>query len=476
MKSNKTSYSVLKKVRDTVDKFDMLDKDEKVLVAFSGGPDSYALLYLLDELKEKYGVSICAGHVNHMLRGEESLKDEDEVKRRCKQLKIDCSVVKKDVRKLKKQGESLEEAARRIRYKALEKMAEEFGADKIATGHNRDDQAETVLLRIIKGAGEAGLSGIPPTRNLNSGIKIIRPLINVSRKEIDKYLKVKNITPRIDSSNVNTTFLRNKIRHELIPYLQKYNPKIKDTLLRTSQISREASEHIKQNARKILEQISTSLPGSVKIDINKLLACPRILHNRILVEAYRELKGDIKHLNSSHFEEMGKILNSKKANLVVKLSSGIEAVKEYSNLIIRKTAKHTESRKKSYKYTLEEEGGYPIPEIGRTLQVKILGKSELLDLNFDDSSQVYFDAKKLKFPLVVRNRKEGDRFSPFGMQKKKKLKDFFIDEKVPLKKRDKTPIVVDNAENILWVAGYRRSNIGIINKDTSRVVKIELSN
>lgn len=475
MKSNKISYSVLKKVRDTVDKFDMLDKGEKVLVAFSGGPDSYALLYLLNELKGKYGVSLCAGHVNHMLRGEESLKDEDEVKKRCEQLKIDCSVIRRDVKKLKKQGESLEEAARRIRYRALGKMAEELGASKIATGHNRDDQAETVLLRIIKGAGEAGLSGIPPTRNLSSGVKIIRPLINVERKDIDRYLKVRNITPRIDSSNVNTDFLRNKIRHELIPYLQKYNPKIKDTLLRTSQISREASEHIKQNARQVLGQISTNFSGSVKININKLLAYPRILHNRVLMEAYRELKGDIKHLNSSHFEEIEKMLNSKKANLVVKLSSGIEVVKEYSNLLIRKAAKHpAPKKKKPYKYTLEKEDRCPIPEIGRTLQVKILSKKKLSDLNFNDNSQVYFDAKKVKFPLVARNRRNGDRFCPFGMKKEKKLKDFLINEKVPLKNRDIIPVLIDNAGRILWVVGYRRSNIGIINKKSSQIVRISL--
>ncbi len=277
------------KTQHTIDKFHMLEKGDKVLIAFSGGPDSSILLYLLNELKRKYGISLYAGHVNHMLRGKESSRDEREAKRRCEELKIPCSVIRKNVKKLKKRGESIEEAARRVRYEALTKIAKAFGANKIAFGHNRDDQVETILLRILRGTGEDGLSGIPPVRNLNSNIKIIRPLIEIERKEIEQYLKLKKIKSQIDSSNWDVSFLRNRIRHNLIPYLEKYNPKIKDSLLRIAKVSEENSEYIRQNTRKILKQISTNLQDSIRIDLNKLLAYPRNLRNHILREAIREI-------------------------------------------------------------------------------------------------------------------------------------------------------------------------------------------
>ena len=476
MIGSKIQSLIIGKTQHTIDKFHLLEKGDKVLIAFSGGPDSTALLCLLDELKGKYGISLYAGHVNHMLRGNESLEDEREAKKRCEELRIPCSVIRKDVKKFKKRGESLEEAARRIRYEALEKIAKTFGANKIATGHNQDDQVETILLRIIRGTGEDGLRGIPPVRSLSSGLKIIRPLIEIERKEIGGYLKLKKIKPQIDSSNWNVNFSRNRIRHDLIPYLEKYNPRIKDSLFRIARISEENSEYIRQNTRKILKRISANLQGCIKIDLNKLLAYPRILRSHILREAIRGFTEEFKNLNYSNLEEIEKIINSKRANLVLYLSSKLEIVKEYRFLFIRKSrCSAVSTHKNDYCYVFEGQGKFHIPEIRKTIHIDYLKKNDKVPLKFNDSSEIYFDADKIKFPLILRTKEEGDRFSPFGMKGEKKLKDFFIDEKVLLRERKTVPILVTGAGKILWIAGYRRSNLGIITKKTSRIMRIRLS-
>lgn len=472
MKFDNVQSSIIRKARQTIDKFNMIQKGDRVLVAFSGGPDSCALLLLLDELKKKYGISLCAGHVNHMLRGKESSEDEKWVKKTCEDLKIPCKTAKKNINKLKKKGESLEEAARRIRYEALEKIAKDFKANKIALGHNRNDQIETILFRIIRGAGEDGLSGIPASRDLTAGVKIIRPLLETERVEIDEYLKAKNIKPRIDSSNLDIKFFRNKIRHELIPYLEKFNPKIQEGLLKIAQISRENSEYIRQTAQKILKDISMRMPDAVKIDIDKLTAYPRMLRNNIL----REFAKDFKGLDYANLKEIEKIIDSKRANLVLRLSSGIEIAKEYTNLFIRRIKTTQKSiNNRNYFYTLEKEGKIFIPEAEKTVSVSINEKDKKTALKFDDSNQTYFDAEKIKFPLTIRNRESGDRFSPFGMNKEKKLKDFFIDEKISVRERDSIPILVAKDGKILWIMGYRRSNLGIITKNTRKIIKVGLS-
>ena len=475
MTVNRIQGSILQKIQKTINKFRMLGKGDKVLVAFSGGPDSSLLLLLLNELKRKYGISIYAGHVNHMLRGKESLEDERIAKKRCEELKIPCRIAKKNVKKLKRKGESVEEAARRIRYDALEEIAKGFSANKIALGHNRDDQVETILLRIIRGTGEDGLSGIPEIRVLNSGIKLIRPLIEIERKEIEEYLKSKGLKPRFDSSNLDVKFSRNRIRHELIPYLEKYNPQIKDGLLKLAQLSKENSEYIREQTRSILKQISKRLPYAMRIDLTKLLIYPKVLHNHVLREAIRQVAVAPPNLNYSNMEEICKIISSRRANLFLYLPSGLKIVKEYKSLFIGKgDSSKISIPKNSYHYLFEKQGEFHIPEIEKTIYIDYIKKNDNSLLKFDDSSRIYLDGDKIKFPMILRTRKKGDRFFPFGMKKEKKLKDFFIDEKIPLGERDRIPILVTQTGKILWIVGYRRSNLGIITKDTPRIMRITL--
>jgi len=481
MVSKDKQPQIIGKVHKTIEKFALLKKGDSVLVAFSGGPDSCALLLALNELKKKYGIFLYAGHINHMLRGKDSLEDEKWAKKMCEKLKIPCKVVKKDINKLKEKGESLEEAARRIRYKTLEKIAANFKANKIAFGHNRNDQTETILFRIIRGAGEDGLSGIPASRDLPASrrskqagltarVKIIRPLLETERAAIDEYLKSQNIKPRMDSSNLDLKFFRNKIRHELIPYLEKFNPRIREGLLKIAQISRENSEYIKHVAKEILKDISVKMQDEMKIDTDKLAAYPRMLRGNIL----REFAKDFKELDYSSIKEIEKIIDSKKANLVLRLSSEIEIAKEYAILFIRRIKSARQLSARNYSYTLEKEGSVFIPETGNNISISIIGEDKKNILDFAGLKQAYFDAKKIEFPLIIRNRRSGDSFCPFGMKKGKKLKSFFIDEKIPLKKRGRIPLLLSKDGQILWIVGYRRSNWGIVTERTRKIMKVEL--
>jgi len=459
---------ILAKVEHTILKYHLLNPEDKVLVAFSGGPDSLALLYLLRELKNKYGLSIYGAHLNHMLRGKESARDEAMVEETCGKLGIPCTITRKKISTLRKKGESLEEAARRIRYQFLKTTAQKIKAQKVALGHNKDDLVETVLMRIIRGTGEEGLAGIPETRELAPRIKIIRPLIEVERKEIQEYLRTKEIQPVEDSSNLNTDILRNKIRHQLLPYLQEYNPQVRNSLSRLAKIFRQNEKLLRGKRNSLLQEVALSIPGGLRIDLKELLSYPELLQHRVLREALKRVKGDLKDITSAHLEEIYKLIGSKKANLVHTLPGNLAVNKEYDYLSISLRQPKKSPR---YHYLLDPGEKLFIPEVRETLQIDY---GELAQVNYKDSKVVFMDGDKLKFPLMLRNRRAGDYFYPLGLGGRKKLKDFFIDEKVPLSKREFIPLLISGKE-IIWVAGYQISDLVKITKETKRVVKVEIS-
>ncbi len=470
---------VLKKVQRTIEKYGMLDKGDRALVAVSGGPDSVTLLDVLFSLRDKYDLSLSVAHLNHMLRGKEAEKDACFVKELSEKLGLPFFSGKRDVRSfMKKTHLSPEEAARKLRYDFLEDVARREGMDKVALGQTADDQAETVLLAFLRGSGLAGLSGIPPVRVLGeSSIKVIRPLIGTFRIEIEKYLEGKGITSRLDASNLEPIYLRNKIRLELLPLIaHEYNPKIKSALVKLAGILQEDNRYIGERAKELIPGMFGGNKKKIEINLASLQSLPVALQQRLVREAVNEICGNMRPLSLIHWEKIHELIGEGKTGSYIALPDGVVVRKEYGNLLIMvEEARHKMSE---LDCELEVPGKNYVPEIGLIVDVHLFGREDVSRLEVGGRAAC-FDCDRIKFPLHIRFRKNGDRFSPLGMKGSKKLKDFLIDRKVSASKRDRIPLLLSDGE-IIWVMDPGENGWGRIGEKvkvtekTTRVLQVEV--
>ncbi|MCM8799318.1 MAG: tRNA lysidine(34) synthetase TilS [Candidatus Omnitrophica bacterium] len=318
---------ILKKVEETIRHYNLIQKKDKVLVAVSGGPDSVALLYILNSLKKKLGISLHVAHLDHMLR-KDSWKDKEFVESLAKRLALPISSAQINVKEFFKSG-SLEEIARNIRLGFLFKIAKEVKAKKIALGHNLDDQVETVLMRILRGAGLYGLRGILPKREI-CGFTIIRPLINLSRKEIEGYLKRRKIKPLIDYTNLEDIYLRNRIRHRLIPLLEKeYNPNIKEVLANmVESIGRDYDYLLNLAEDLYLKEAKLKNEDRIEFNLNRFLKLHPSLQRIFLRLAFLKFKGDLRRFEFRHIKEIEELLYCRPVNSIVDLPKGVSVIKK----------------------------------------------------------------------------------------------------------------------------------------------------
>lgn len=435
------------KVLKTIQKYNMIIPNEKIILGVSGGPDSLALLYILVNLKEKLGCNFHIAHLNHKLRDKESDEDAEYVIKHAKMLNLPITVETFDVHNLIRQGESLESGARRIRYEFFENVINKVNADKVALGHNADDQAETVLMHLLRGSGTQGLGGIPPVRNG----KYIRPLIEITRNEIDEYLKNINVIPRIDSSNQSLDYQRNKIRLELIPLLEKeYKPNIKKILWNTSQLLRSEDEVLNSLAMDIFKDcIIEQTDRKVILQISKINQHHIALRRRIMRLAIKSLIGDLYEYDFDHIEIVLGLMDNLITGSVIKLPRNICVEKSYDALIIQYQERRIYS---NFEYKIDLPGIFEIPGLGLTIKTELSYKPSICKVK--SKFQESFDFEKMTNKLYIRNRRPGDKFLPLGMGGYKKLQDFFVDEKVPKSKRDNIPILTCG-NDIVWVIGYR---------------------
>jgi tRNA(Ile)-lysidine synthase len=459
---------IIKNVLGTIEKYSMLRKGDRVLIGVSGGPDSIALLHILLRLKDEYELKLKVGHLNHGLRGEESDRDERFVKNLCKQLKIKCYTKRLKKGELESaKGVSPEESARRARYKYFEWLSKKLKCNRIALGHTADDQAETVLMRFVRGSGLRGLGGIPPVRK--NGL-IIRPLINLWRKEIEEFLEKEKILFVIDSTNESMKFLRNRLRQELIPYIEKnFNPNIKECLVRMGELFRYDEELLSEFLRtgKNFYEI-TGDKININLKIFKKLSEPAQL--RVIRRAIEEFLGDLRHFQKVHFNDILKIAMGKKPNVKIVLPRDLIAIREYSKLSICYN-KNGELMNK-FKVKLKINGKTLISALKSTIESEVISRNEVKTLNVS-CNMALLDFDKLKKPLVVRTYEHGDRFIPLGSSGSKKLKDFFIDLKIPLEERYRTPILVSN-DRIAWVAGLRIDDRFKVTEETKRILRLKI--
>lgn len=442
----------------------MFEPGETVLVAVSGGADSTALLNLLCAHAQELGISLYVAHLNHMLRKGDAELDVKFVEGLAQKLEVPVSSEAIDVAALaEREKMGIEEAARIARYDFFERLADKVGAKKIAVGHTADDNIETFLMRLLRGAGLKGLCGIPPRRG-----RIVRPLIKIWRREIEDYVGALKLVPRRDHTNYESKYIRNSVRLKLVPQLKIYNLNIKEIILQTILLVTEDNLYLENEAaEKLDEAIISRNKGEIKISSDKLKGLEGTIQRYLLRLAIEKVKGNLTELSYGHIRDVLAKLDATE-RWELHLPGGIFVLGERGALLIcRDKPKTVESR--PFRYVLPVPGEVKLEEIGRRLRGSF---TEEVEKNAG-AEVAFVDYGALGKEVVVRNKLEGDRFLPLGLKGTKKLQDYFVDEKVPLEERERVPIV-ESGGKVIWVAGKRLDDRAKVTERTKKIVKFEL--
>lgn len=460
---------MIKKFKEFIEKNELIKKGDGVVVGLSGGPDSVCLLHLLHSIKEEYDLKIVGAHINHMIRGEEANKDEEYAKELCKSLGLDFHSIRVDIEGLaKKEGVSTETAGRDVRYGFFQKIRKEYGYNKIATAHNANDQAETILMRIMRGTGIEGLLGIPVKRD---GV-FIRPILGIERNDIEEYCEKNKLNPRIDKTNLETIYSRNRIRLDILPYMKEhFNEDIVNTINRMSEILSFDNDFINKEVEK--EYKEKCIEKEERIIIKKeLFLGDKAIITRVIRKSLTNVSKSIYDFELKHINDVIS-LNNIGTNKRIDLPNGIIAENIYGDIEIKKKEALDKSFKKEETEIIIEKKDIDKEELeylGYNFKFQVLKDAKKLKFNNNDLIK-YFDYDKLNKCVILRARKNGDKIVPFGMKGSKKLKDIFINMKVPKNQRDITPILQFD-DNIAWVVDVKLSDIFKVTKDTKTILKV----
>jgi len=440
---------MLQKVQSYIKKHELLVHNKPIIVAVSGGADSVALWHILRTLK--YDCVIA--HCNFHLRGEESDKDEEFVSRLAEKHTTPIFKISFDTVKYAAENSiSIEMAARNLRYEWFHKMLEKLQAQAIAVAHHADDNIETMLMNLIRGTGLRGLTGIP-IRNK----KVVRPLLDCSRKEIEQYLSHNQLDCVEDSTNKLLDYQRNKVRNAIIPLLEEINPSVRQTLYDSSERFKETYNIYSESIKSISEEIVSSNSENVKIDIEKLktqVSCKSILFE--ILHPFGFNSAIIQQIFETLDKTSGKQFFSETHCLL----------KDRNSLIIHK------NKKNEHKTYLISENA---TEIGEPFEIRLKRMNKTNDFQVSkDNNKIHIDSTKLHFPLKLRKWQKGDVFYPFGSKGKKKISDFFIDKKLSLLEKESCWLLLSENE-IVWIVGYRTDDRFCITDSTTKVLEISLT-
>ncbi|NWF75922.1 MAG: tRNA lysidine(34) synthetase TilS [Nitrospirae bacterium] len=453
--------NLINKVIATARKYSMLQNNDKILVGLSGGPDSSCLLHVLNDLKEMFKLDIHALYIDHGLRPEEIPSEITFCEKMCKLINIPFMKSQIDViTYAKDEGINRHEAARQLRYRVYEETANNIKATKIALGHNADDQAETVLIRLIRGTGPTGLAGIPPVRG-----SIIRPLIEIERKEIEQFLDERKIDFIIDSSNLKKDYLRNKIRLSVLPILKNMNPDICRALSKTATIFREEEKYFEIIVTKTMMKLfSRKTQDHVELFLTPFEIMDKPIMRRVLRRVIDETKG-LRGVNFIHIEDIIELIRNGKPGDRIYLPKGLRVIKDYAILILTSKQPH-----KLGTLSLQVPGEVVSRENKFVIKANIMDNAAN---HVDGKTSIILDLDKTGTNLTVRSRQKGDYFYPMGFGKRKKLQDYFVDEKVPRDERNAIPIVI-SGDSIVWIAGFRGDERFRVSQTTKRFLKLEI--
>lgn len=440
----------------------LLKSDDSVIVALSGGIDSVALLYALKNLSDSSPIKLYAVHINHSIR-EAATRDEKFCRKLSEQLNIQFFSEKVDVPKLAaERGISIEMAGRDARYQIFREYSKRFNGGKIATAHHKDDQAETIILRLIRGTGTAGFRGILPCRE---GI-FIRPLLQFHKKELLQFAEEQQISYIEDESNKDDRYLRNLIRNKLIPMIEGVNSSFTDTLLQTATILERQNEYIDLEAGKFISKHAIQDDG-ISIESEPFIA----LHPSIAMQVLRNAVVQLVNLDELSFKNLTALYNGICSNSYYRYEKikGIYLEKRGSRFTISTTQSQFAEKPESV-YYINGLGSFDLPLFNAKLTIETAEYRP-----FSSGNIAFIDGEMVKFPLKVRSREAGDRFQPHGSSGRQKLKKFLIDQKTDPKQRDLIPILTDSENRIIWVAGYRIEHRYRINPSSKTILKMELT-
>lgn len=438
-----------------------VSEGDNILLGISGGPDSVFLFHILVKLKEKLGFNLYCAHINHMYRGVDADNDEKFVVDLCEKFNVKCYTARKNASiYAQERNITEEEAGRVIRYGFFNDILDKIENGLICTAHNYNDQVETVLQRIIRGTGIDGLSGMEFRKD-----NIIRPILNVKRIKIEKYLEVNNYEYCTDYTNLLPIYGRNKLRLELIPFIEKnYNPKFSDSLFKLSQTAKLDRDIINDVTEKIYHKIANDDKKDIKLNLCKFNRLNKGLKNRVIRYSIEKLKGNTVNIEFAHIENIIGICSKELTGKTTNIPGNIVVEVSYNDIIIKNKVEI-----KDYEYNVNIGESFVIKENGVKFQSFLTDKKILTESPY----QTCIDYDKIVGNLKIRNRRNGDKFTPLGMRGQKKLKNFFIDERVPRDIRDVTPIITDDSE-IIWIAGYRISDKYKIDKNTIKFMIMEI--
>lgn len=471
--------NMIEKIREFCKQYQMLSPRDKVIVGVSGGADSVCLLHVLLELQQEYELSLFVVHINHGIRGKSAEEDEKYVVHLCEKYKLSYYIEHANVKELVKLEKiSEEEAGRNIRYRIFEKVYKEQKAHKIAVAHNENDQAETILMNLVRGSGIRGMSGILPQRN-----EIIRPLLSVSRKEIEDYLLKRKIRYQTDETNFTEQYTRNKIRLRVLDYLAKeVNSNAVSHIAATSRMLREIEEYIKREGENVFLEIVTVEKGKYFLRKDQFLEKDIVLQKQVIQKILYELSGQKKNIDSTHILSVIQLFE-KQVSKIIKLPYQMIAKREYEGVCLFSkgvTDKNTESpvRQEIIFYPLElgEDKEKEIYISARKMRFKF----RLFKRNLEKKVSIpknnctkWFDYDKISNTVVLRNRQPGDYFQNDIQGAHKKLKKYFIEEKIPQEQRHMQILLADGS-HVLWIVGRRISEYYRVEESTTTILEVSV--
>lgn len=453
---------------------------DKVLLAISGGADSTALLYAACTLKAEGVLSndfVCA-HINHQLRGDESNADEDFVIAQAHSLNLAITTKQVDVRGYAHKNKlSIETAARKLRIESLLDTAKTNNCNAIATAHQKNDNAETIIQRLTRGTGLRGLGGIWPMRRFADDVRFVRPLLCVSRDEITEYLNERNLNWRVDRTNYDYSYRRNYIRHRLIPALQAdCNDSLVEQLSRLSQSAQRFYSLVRSCADKLWPELADYSSNELKLDLNKFSSQPEPVKVELIRRSLARLGSGERNLTQQHYERILQLAQQKTSGKKIELPGRFAVRREYGNLIFVQLKENKQFEEKT----------------GKKIHLKVPGKTKfgqylmeatvltsvstekLKTQNSKFKTIEWFDLDKVKLPLTVRFRQVGDRFWPLGLAGEKRVGKFLTAAKVPQEIRRKLLIVTDS-EKIIWLWPIRISEQAKVSEQTKRILQLKIN-